>query len=827
MNVYIGIDLGTTNSSIAYVVDAGRRRDHATQDVTPVKFESENGEVKTDRLPSLVALGGKPDGKQSKLVGWPVIAALKALMERKTKQQIRLGREMLRSFKSDMGTNRVYHACQLPDCKTPRDAAAIVLRELLDTLEAELKPLDSRECHVVITVPASFSELARRETVEAAHRAGLSKVSLIDEPVAALVDCLNSPKGELWLSDGQPRNILVYDYGGGTCDLSLVRAQLDESEVTGVRVTNLAISNYLLLGGDDVDRAVMRGVVWPQILERHGEAGDLSEVDDIERRRIEDQLTFTAARDLKERISNRISRRRKAESRDSGDAWDPFTEKQVDLKESTGSKYPIELQGRTLSKSAFTITETQFREVMAPFMVDPVATPWEDSSQSLLWPVYEVLAKANLNSDELDFIVLHGGATRNPLVHDALSQLEAGQRLLFPRLQIVTTVDIDTSVARGAALECYFRNGRGQVYVRPIMPEDLGVLAKDDREVPVIAAGTPVPYPEYGVQEVDAKFFIQRDNQRELLIPLYVGDAGRLAAVIRIPDLPAGLHAGDEVRLMYSIDGDKRTHWTVQVAGGEPRAAQTLASPWTAYAPKHAQRALQELRAELRTRHDRGQEIDEAAQNLEIRRMNRAAEDDRDCERVLRRIEEYAEEFGLDALLLNFKAMTYGQLGDNERAIQALRQALEAEPDDDIYAGNLGSYLKAAGRTREAIPYLQRAAAHHAYVYPDLVNALMAVGREEEALNTARVGLRIARAESAKHLGDPGPWYVISRMAGVLGIAAEQAEARVHLRRLELNERLGGDSNAQIASEDSGFFVTSHESEEGGEEEDGDDTPDF
>ena len=80
----------------------------------------------------------------------------------------------------------------------------------------------------MITVPASFSALARTETLEAAAAAGLdrARVRLLDEPVAALLDLLNSPDAADLL-DAQSRNLLVFDYGAGTCDVALVRARFD------------------------------------------------------------------------------------------------------------------------------------------------------------------------------------------------------------------------------------------------------------------------------------------------------------------------------------------------------------------------------------------------------------------------------------------------------------------------------------------------------------------------------------------------------------------------------------------------------------------------
>ncbi len=110
---------------------------------------------------------------------------------------------------------------------------------------------------VVLTVPASFDDDARRLTVRAAERAGLPKVRLIEEPQAAVYDWLwrrRSNAGEML---GRFKLILVCDVGGGTSDFSLVRAELRPG---GPRLTRTAVGDHLMLGGDNMDLALARGV---------------------------------------------------------------------------------------------------------------------------------------------------------------------------------------------------------------------------------------------------------------------------------------------------------------------------------------------------------------------------------------------------------------------------------------------------------------------------------------------------------------------------------------------------------------------------------------
>ncbi len=110
---------------------------------------------------------------------------------------------------------------------------------------------------VVLTVPASFDDDARRLTVRAAELAGLPKVRLIEEPQAAVYDWLWRHRSNASAMLGRVKLILVCDVGGGTSDFSLVRAELRES---GPRLTRTAVGDHLMLGGDNMDLALARAV---------------------------------------------------------------------------------------------------------------------------------------------------------------------------------------------------------------------------------------------------------------------------------------------------------------------------------------------------------------------------------------------------------------------------------------------------------------------------------------------------------------------------------------------------------------------------------------
>src|SRR5690606_34479491 len=108
------------------------------------------------------------------------------------------------------------------------------------------RPLAAQE--LVITVPASFDEVARALTVQAARRAGLENFTLVEEPQAAFYDFIAQHRGGLGAVLAGVRLVLVVDVGGGTSDFTLIEVSGGEDEDPVLR--RIAVSDHLLLGGD-------------------------------------------------------------------------------------------------------------------------------------------------------------------------------------------------------------------------------------------------------------------------------------------------------------------------------------------------------------------------------------------------------------------------------------------------------------------------------------------------------------------------------------------------------------------------------------------------
>src|SRR5229473_301987 len=233
----VGIDLGTTNSLVAYI-DA--------QTGAPRCIPGPSGAT---LCPSVVSLD--PDG--SVIVGEPARRRLLTQPERTIYSVKRLmGRGVadiqdelrLFPFRIDPSSKNVIRVQLGNKFFTPPEISAFILRELKNWAEAHFGESVER---AVITVPAYFNDAQRQATKDAGKLAGLEVLRLVNEPTAAAL--------AYGLHEKQRGHVAVYDFGGGTFDISVLKLiSTDEGDIYQVLSTN----GDTHLGGDDIDNALMK-----------------------------------------------------------------------------------------------------------------------------------------------------------------------------------------------------------------------------------------------------------------------------------------------------------------------------------------------------------------------------------------------------------------------------------------------------------------------------------------------------------------------------------------------------------------------------------------
>ena len=221
----VGIDLGTTFSAIATLDDRGQ----------PVTLPNREGEM---LLPSAVFL----DEDGTAVVGQP---ALDVALERPDRVATLIKRRMGQASYGKPVAGREFR---------PETLSAIILRKLVQDAELRLGPIS----HAVITVPAYFDDTRRKATKDAGRIAGLDVLDILDEPTAAALAYSFQTHNVSQLKSGEPlpipeQTVLVYDLGGGTFDVTLVRLAKHHFQ-------SLAIEGDVRLGGKDWDDRIVEYV---------------------------------------------------------------------------------------------------------------------------------------------------------------------------------------------------------------------------------------------------------------------------------------------------------------------------------------------------------------------------------------------------------------------------------------------------------------------------------------------------------------------------------------------------------------------------------------
>ncbi len=334
----VGIDLGTTNSLVA-----------AVRSGVPDVLPDEDGHVLLPSVVRYLANGGRRIGRSAKAEAASdprnTIVSVKRFMGR-GKADVEGAANAPYEFVDAPGMVQVQ---TVDGVKSPVEVSAEILATLRqraeDTLGDEL-------VGAVITVPAYFDEAQRQATKDAARLAGLNVLRLLNEPTAAAI--------AYGLDNGAEGLYAVYDLGGGTFDLSILKLTKGVFEV-------LAAGGDSALGGDDFDQALF---AW--VLEQSGIERAALQPEDV-------RLLLDRARDAKEALSSAPEAR-------------------------------IEVTLSNSKQIALTIDEPQF-EALTQALV-----------QRTLTPTRKALRDAKVAATEVKGVVLVGGATRMPVVRRAVEQ---------------------------------------------------------------------------------------------------------------------------------------------------------------------------------------------------------------------------------------------------------------------------------------------------------------------------------------------------------------------------------------------------------------------
>lgn len=472
-----GIDLGTTNSVIAYLRDG-----------VPEAVSIEEGQP---IVPSMVSFDPENDqvflGRQAanRLMAYPnlTVKSVKRLM----------GKDI-----PIVAGDKSYR---------PEDISSLIIRHLVREASGALGVPVKK---VVITVPAYFDDAQRRATIRAGELAGVEVLRIINEPTAASLVYDGSDSGDA------DETVLVYDLGGGTFDVSILRLRGDLKEV-------LASCGDTALGGDDLDER-LKDHFLAHLKEKSGT--DLSQ----------DFPLQVRLKDLAEKTKIALSQ-------------NPYVQvNEVGL--TLVNQEPVNL--------SMEVSRGEFEEMT------------RDLIEKTRSKVREALEEADISEDELNRVILVGGSTRMPAVQEMLADM-------FDQ-PMEHSVDPDLCVALGAAVQAGIITGEPirQILI-DVSAHSLGVKTIDDFDFTkgepdyfstIIRRNTRIPVTHSNV------YYTMVDNQERIKVEVYQGESiscrkNNLVGKFKFDLAP--VPAGSAVTISFSYDLQGIVQVTVEQKGHENR----------------------------------------------------------------------------------------------------------------------------------------------------------------------------------------------------------------------------------------------------------------
>jgi molecular chaperone DnaK len=573
----LGIDLGTTNSTVAEIVWKPSDIDAPRTRVLEIDQKTSEGLYTHTLIPSVVAIN------EGKLV---VGEGAKRLRSRMSEKGLELYRSIFWETKNLIGARRTFN--KAPEgFRSARDIAGHVLKFLADSA---MKQDETSVARAVITVPASFQLSQREDTIQAAKLAGLDlrPGDLLDEPVAAFLDYLHTHKISELGKSGQKLKVLVFDFGGGTCDVALF--EITVPEVGGpFQLSPASVTRYHRLGGGDIDAAIVHEVLIPELLKQNGLGQYDLDFDEKDREAMPALLGVAEA--LKVGLCSVLEREIKFGK------YDDSAKARL-LKTQPGEhEVPIKRIGYLKLKSP-SLSVAQFEKVLEPFLDPDLLYPKETeyyTSCSVFAPLQDGLERAGWKGKDISHCLLAGGSSLIPQLAERLQTfLEKADILRFPDAE-----QTQTAIARGAALHALSLAITSRGLVIPVAGDSISIRAQDG-DHPLIERGESLP-----TSNVLRRLSVPRSSLLEpmnLRIELVRSDERTL--ISKLFKLKPPFNKDEPLEVRCRLDENQRLALEVVYSGvgGEQKIEVELENPLSNVVnPNRRRERLADLEENMRT----------------------------------------------------------------------------------------------------------------------------------------------------------------------------------------------------------------------------------
>lgn len=680
---YVGIDFGTstTVASIAYF---DRDSYSIKVDTIPIEQKMEDGAITTSLLvPSVIAL------YNNRLLVGEGASYLKYTLPR--------NEWIWYSFKMELGEGIQYYNSKLASANeftivSPKDATSVFFMYLKGQIMkyCESKGI-STNIEYAVSIPASFEANQRKDLVEAIERNGMqvSRQSLIDEPNAAFLSYIQESVSmaddnhRIVVQNSYNPKVLVFDFGGGTCDISILEIG---KGANGFYSKNLSISKFSKLGGDDIDRYIAYHYLMPQLFKANGKTKDDFRTPDkrhiaLQLMKIAEQLKVLICKD----IANMMGGMNLPALKDS------------DMAREVNLAVKIDTKRGTLEKEGFSLRYKDFTEVMNVFTKSDgdciTRIKGEDEYNSIYSPLKSALEKAHIDKDrDLDYVLFIGGSSKNPYIQSALSEFFSESELLIPS-------DLQTHVSKGAAIHSLVMNGFGKNIIQPITSEPIIVITKDMTPKVLIPAGTQIPCERIVIDDLVPN----KEGQSSIELPICVGNAEKMLFNLKIktPD-NHGFHMNEQIKVGIEITADKLL--VTDALCRNVYVQPEMLNPFANKELSGEERAV--IKAEREVEHSasmNGGTPTKQSLNALIEAYKAAGNDFQAAETA-----ELKNDYYPGSHNYNDIGVMYSNGGNSDKAIAAYRKGLERNPNNSTLYHNLAMQFKGKDR-QQYIQYAQKA----------------------------------------------------------------------------------------------------------------------
>lgn len=548
----------------------------------------------------------------------------------------------------------------------------------------------------------NFEELMKREP---------TKEELV-ELLTGFVSCSTTSNIQEW-------TVMVFDFGGGTCDISTVKLTSEQNGMP--KASMLAASRYHRIGGSDIDRAIVHQLMIPELLRQHDiESLALSFSD---KKKTLEPILMPRAEALKIALCREIWRLRGHGN------WNESTKAATRTEQ---PEFTVKLGARELRYARPSLTAGDFEKILEPFLEREVIYPRESEyalSCSIFAPIMDSLERANLSPTDITSVLLVGGSSLIPQVQDAVREFFGTAETWAYKEYMQTQL----AVSRGAAWHAYFLEVTGKPFIQPVVPDTIALLAEGKKMfLDLVPAGVTVPFPEDGsFKEFELK--LPKDGLETLTMEVVARSSGQ-RLFLEHWRLPAGTEKGDMIVVSARLTSNSQLEIQA-VLKGDPKSTfeKTADNPLVNVVnPGETRLKIQVIEEEMRTA---GQLNDRHADRLvelarlydELGHQEKAIECLRSALRLVNRPDLY---------MLNLQGIYYSKLGDMARAAQCYEDAVRARPTESTPVFNLSLAYERQGDVLKALEAIEKAISISPNDGPYLVrkgNLLRRLGRDTEA----------------------------------------------------------------------------------------------